>query len=418
MPWRACFVDASSTALESLGRRVERRPVELRRGREGERAALARLGALSFGNEVSSWEEYYDPRRNPRLDPEGVYVVEEDGAVRATATVLPLEAYVEGRPVPLGGVAAVNTHPAYRRRGYAGALMRLVLARMQEEGVHLSALWPFAHAFYRAYGWELAGESLSYRLRPTELPASPEQRRVREYREEDLPRMIELCAEEMARHPLAVARSEAHWRGWLRGEKNAAAVYERGGGIEGYLLYEMTPWREDREPHRTLAVHELVARTPEARAGLLSLLVTQDPLVFGVRMTTPRGEPLHPHLASSHVRVEVEPEFMLRLVDVEGALGLLDLAAGPPLVLEVADDGIPENTGAYTIGEGEVARGEEAEARVSLDVRQLAQLYAGYLPARELARHGRIRASSPDALDLLDALFPPGDPYISPPDHF
>ena len=392
--------------------------MELRRGREGDRAVLARLGALSFGNEVSSWEEYYDPRRNPRLDPDGVYVVEEDGAVRATATVLPLEAYVEGRAVEMGGVAAVNTHPAYRRRGYAGALMRLVLARMREEGVHLSALWPFAHAFYRAYGWELAGESLSYRLGPAELPASPEQRRVREYRGEDLPRAMELYAEEMARHPLAVARSEVHWRAWLRREKNAAAVYEREGRVEGYLLYEMTPWREDREPHRTLRVHELVARTPEAREGLLSLLAAQDPLVFGVRLNTPRGEPLHPHLDSSYVRVEVEPEFMLRLVDVEGALGLLDLAADPPLVLEVADDGIPENTGAYTVGEGGLARGEEAEARVSLDVRQLAQLYAGYLPARELARHGRVRASSPAALELLDALFPPRDPYVSPPDRF
>lgn len=392
--------------------------MELRGYREEDRGALGRLGSLAFGGSPAEWEEYYDPIKNPRLDPSWVSVVEEDGEARASATVLPLEAYVEGRAVGMGGVAAVNTHPAYRRRGYAGALMRLVLARMREEGVHLSALWPFAHAFYRAYGWELAGESLSYRLRPTDLPASREQRRVREYREEDLSRVMELCAEEMARHPLAVARSEAHWRGWLRREKNAAAVYERDGDIEGYLLYEMTPWREDRDPHRTLAVHELVARTPEARAGLLSLLATQDPLVFGVKVATPRGEPLHPHLASSHVRVEVEPEFMLRLVDVEGALGLLDLASDPPLVLEVSDDGIPENTGAYTIGEGEVARGEEAEARVSLDVRDLARLYAGYLPARELARHGRIGPSSPDALEILDALFPPGDPYISAPDHF
>ncbi|MEW6635960.1 MAG: GNAT family N-acetyltransferase [Actinomycetota bacterium] len=392
--------------------------MELRRGREGDRGTLARLGALSFGNEVSSWEEYYDPGRNPRLDPRGVYVVEEDGGVRATATVLPLEVYVDGRAVEMGGVAAVNTHPAYRRRGYAGELMRLVLARMREEGRMLSVLWPFAHAFYRTYGWELAGESLSYRIGPTDLPTSEEQRRVRAYREEDLPRMMDLYAEEMARHPLAVVRGEAYWRWWMSRDGREAAIYERDAKIEGYILYEMTRWREEREPHRTLAVSELITRTPEARAGLISFLAAQDPLVFGVRMSTPRGEPLHPYLASSHIKVEVEPEFMLRLVDVEGALRLLDLAADPPLVLEVSDGGIPENAGSYTVGDGEISSGTEAEMRVSLDVRQLACLYAGYLPARELARHGLIRPNYPEALEVLDALFPVGDPYISEPDHF
>ena len=79
---------------------------------------------------------------------------------------------------------------------------------------------------------------------------------------------------------------------------------------------------------------------------------------------------------------------------------------------------MPENAGEYTVGEGEVIRGAEAGERVSLDVRQLAQLYAGYLPAWDLARHGLIEASSPEALDLLDTLFPQGDPWLSGPDHF
>ena len=65
-----------------------------------------------------------------------------------------------------------------------------------------------------------------------------------------------------------------------------------------------------------------------------------------------------------------------------------------------------------------MVRGTEVEARVELDVRQLAQLYAGYLPARQLADHGLLRASSSEALELLEAYFPVGDPWVSPPDHF
>jgi predicted acetyltransferase len=109
---------------------------------------------------------------------------------------------------------------------------------------------------------------------------------------------------------------------------------------------------------------------------------------------------------------------MLRLTDVEGALGHLNRKSGGPLVLEVADDVIPENAGEYTLGTGGVVRGAEAGERVALDVRQLAQLYAGYLPARQLARHGLLEASSPAALDLLEEVFPTGDPMLFVPDHF
>jgi len=70
----------------------------LRGYREEDRGAVARLAAGSLGGSVEGWEEHYDPEKNPRLDPEQVYVVEEDGVVRATAAVLPLEVFVDGAP--------------------------------------------------------------------------------------------------------------------------------------------------------------------------------------------------------------------------------------------------------------------------------------------------------------------------------
>jgi len=391
--------------------------LEVRGYREGDGGSLARLSAAAFGESVAYWEGYYEGR-NPRVDPDLVRLIVEDGGVRASATVLPLEVFVGGRLAPMGGIAAVATDPAYRRRGFAGELMRAVLQAMREREIHLSMLWPFAHVFYRVYGWELAGEAVSYTLKPTDLPTSPEQRRVRAYREEDLPRMAGLLGKEASEHSCCVRRSEGRWREVLARDDWWAAVYEREGGMEGYLLYRMSGWREDREPHRTLAVQELVWSSAEAREALISLLAAQDPLVFEIEHHTPRGEPLHPYLRSSYVRAEVEPEFMLRIVDVEGALKLLDVAVDEPLVLEISDDVIEENAGSYTVAGGEVVRGTEAEERVALDVRRLAQLYAGYLPARQLARHGLLEANSPGALELLEALFPVDDPWVYPPDHF
>ena len=65
-----------------------------------------------------------------------------------------------------------------------------------------------------------------------------------------------------------------------------------------------------------------------------------------------------------------------------------------------------------------MARGVQAQDRMTLEVRQLAQLYARYLPARQLVRHGLIRPGAARALELLEEFFPPSDPWPFPPDHF
>jgi len=380
--------------------------------------ALVRLGVAAFGGSVSDWEEHFDPDQNPRLDPEWVYVIEEDGEPRASVTVLPMEVFVDGEPRPMGGVSAVMAHPAYRRRGYAGEMMRAALHGMRERDFHLSLLSPFAHPFYRSFGYELATEAVEYTLEPTDLPTSPEQSRLRAYREGDLPAMMALLEAEAAEHQLSARRGEAHWRKTLARKDVEAVVYEGEGAVEGYLLYKISDWRQEREPPRHLQVEELIAGTRGAREGLLSFMAALDPDAFRVKHWTSRGDPLHPYLRSSYVNAKVEPDQMLRLVDVEGALRFLDRATDEPLVLEVADDVIPENAGEYTVGGGGVFRGAEAAEKVALDVRQLARLYAGYLPARRLARRGLVRPRSTEALERLEALFPVGDPCLFAPDHF
>jgi predicted acetyltransferase len=267
------------------------------------------------------------------------------------------------------------------------------------------------------FGYELATEAIEYRLKPADLPTSPEQSHLRAYREEDLSSLMALYTGEAKEHRLCVRRSEGHWKKCLSEKDTDAAVYERDGDVEGYILYKISGWQE-RDPRRTLSVEEIVAGTPRAREALFSFMAGLDPLVYGIKLYTPRGEPLHPYLKSSHVDAKIDPDQMLRLVDVEGALGYLQRTPEAPLVLDVSDDVIPENAGEYTVADGNVVRGAEAGESVSLDVRQLAQLYAGYLPTSNLARHGLIQASSPEALDLLEALFPVGDPWLFGPDHF
>ncbi|MDP8945981.1 MAG: hypothetical protein M3N03_08635, partial [Actinomycetota bacterium] len=61
--------------------------MKLRRYREGDIGALARLGVAAFGGSVSDWEKNFDPSQNARLDLEQVHIIEEDGEARASTTV-------------------------------------------------------------------------------------------------------------------------------------------------------------------------------------------------------------------------------------------------------------------------------------------------------------------------------------------
>ncbi len=152
------------------------RGVRIREYREGDLKDLVRShGAV--GGEADHLRWYY--LENPRVDLDLVYVAEVAGRARSTARIVPLEVCVDGNVVPVGGIATVATHPAYRRRGLAGALTRHALYELRERGIHLSLLHPFAHAFYRRYGFELATEGIEYTLKPTDLPTSPEQECVR-----------------------------------------------------------------------------------------------------------------------------------------------------------------------------------------------------------------------------------------------
>src|ERR671914_1027539 len=209
---------------------------------------------MALGGGVEYWEEeYYAPEKNPRLNAEQVYVLEEDGEIRASAAVLPLKVFVDGRPVQMGGVAAVATHAAYRRRGYAGELIRAALRGMRERNVHLSMLHPFAHSYYRRYGWELSTETIDYDLKPTDLPTSSEQKHVRAYWDRDLPRMMTLLEEEATRHPLFVRRGEGRWRQIFACGEQEAAVYDVEGRVEGYLLYKQA---QGDSPPRVLTLSE------------------------------------------------------------------------------------------------------------------------------------------------------------------
>lgn len=85
--------------------------------------------------------------------PGGVHVISEiDGVVVAHASVVPRALELAGRPVNVGYVEAVATHPAHGGRGLGSAVMREIGFLIAERH-ELGALSTGIHAFYERLGW-------------------------------------------------------------------------------------------------------------------------------------------------------------------------------------------------------------------------------------------------------------------------
>ncbi len=99
----------------------------------------------------------------------------------------------------------------------------------------------------------------------------------------------------------------------------------------------------------------------------------------------------------------VEDETWLRLLDVPAALAARSYASGDPVVIEVTDDLLPENSGSYRIGADGIER-TEAPAELRSSVADLAAAYLGGTRFSALAAAGRVLGSA-EAVARADVLF-------------
>ncbi|HEX5948841.1 MAG TPA: GNAT family N-acetyltransferase [Actinomycetota bacterium] len=80
------------------------------------------------------------------------FLLEKDGRIHSHASVVERELHAGDRPLLTGYVEAVATWPAYRRRGFATAVMREVGAHI-DRTFPLGALATGLPGFYEPLGW-------------------------------------------------------------------------------------------------------------------------------------------------------------------------------------------------------------------------------------------------------------------------
>lgn len=405
------------------------KPAEFRRLTHADLEMSMRLFEYAFQLERTDEEREEEMKQTVPDWTWGAFV---DGRLAAQVVQIPLEVYIQGRKLGMGGIGGVSSWPEARRGGLVAGLLARIIRAMKEDGQAISFLAPFSFAFYRKYGWEMAIDRKKYTV-PSHLWPVPAKEQVpgtveRMPRDEvGLIRELGPVYEQYAaRYNGTVSRTPDWWakRVIRRKRDGEFAVYrDEAGRIAGYLQY--------RVKQREVTVLEFVALTPQAERALWRFIALHDSMAERAVLYVSVDDGLSFMGAEPRFRQETEPYFMARIVDMEAflaAYAFATLADRPvrwaehrPAVfaLEVEDAQAPWNNGRFRVAVDEEGRAEVVRPAGDVDERWLIRgtiqaftaLFTGYRRAAELARLGRLSGSG-DALALADALLAARTPFL------
>jgi predicted acetyltransferase len=345
-------------------------------------------------------------------DPERTVGVREDGELVATGCVMSRELTVPGATLPVAGVSGIGVVPGHTRRGHLRKVMRRLLDDARDAGEPVAALWASEGAIYGRFGFGLATRAVRYdvhldrvSLRPD--LAVPETPPAVLAPDRALERIRPVFERVRAGVPGVLDRRGAWWEKRIHdpehqrdGAAPLRAAVQAGpdGEPAGYALFAGKAGWDDHGPAGSVTVRELVAETPEARAGLWRFLIGLD-LVRTLRWRlAPEHDPLdHMTTGNDALNRRVGDGLFVRLLDADAALSARSYATDVDLVLEVDDPFCPWNSGRHRLRDGR-CEPTDAPADLALGAEALGAIYLGGTPLTALAAAGRVRELRPGAL--------------------
>ncbi len=380
--------------------------MEIRKLTTEENLAADRLESLSFVFPLPDDSE--QKKEKPYLaDRWGSF--EEDGQLSATFTNHDLPIFFDGSAVTARGVGGVASDPISRGKGNIRALIHHVLTLDREQGALFSALYPFSHAFYRKFGYELCHELIRATF-PTESlrvfrTDDPPQARMLDPKE-NLDVLYPLYTAFAKQYNLAIARDARTWKRIAIGDpykvKDYGYVLSRGGQDVGYVIFRYRP--QDQPLVRTLCVWDYAFVDQQAFFDLMSFLYRFAAQAKDVEMYVPGNLPLSSLFVNPYmIKIDVFARQMARVLNVEKVLLAMRHPQGEGTYsIYVEDPFLPDNEGGYRVTYADrravsVTRCD-GDTDLRLSVQTLAQLTLGYLGLGQATFKPDVRISGNEAV--------------------
>lgn len=319
-----------------------------------------------------------------------------DGRLASRLTLLPLQVYVQGIPMRMGGIEAVATWPEYRRTGMVAALLRHSLSVMRQSGQTFSFLHPFDYAFYAKYGWTPLSDYKKYEIAKNKLPSFSHAEG--HWVETADWSMLQPVYEAYARQFNGMlVRSEEWWERRVMAKRGRTMIYrDASGAAAGYIRYMVTG--------RVMQIQELVHLDERARKAIWQFIAKHDSMIDKVTVKAPIADDLPHQWDDPRIKQEIVPFFMARIVDASEFLRQYRFAkADRPhrFALHVTDEHAAWNARTFDVhispnGEATVHTDVTAtdEAGLHCDIRTLTAMMIGSRRPSWLEGVGRLSAPS------------------------
>jgi predicted acetyltransferase len=358
-------------------------------------------------------------------------VLEEDGEIKAGLRIIYPDLWLGQGKVKMAGISSVATPPQHRRQGCINRLLEAVMREHREAGYNISTLYPFYFPFYKKFGYELAANSKKIKVKMSALQKfRPKAKgRWREISHADW-QILNVLYESYCRGNFGlITRSEFRWswailRQRLKDTKHAYVWYNQEGEARAYVIYNMHTIKDwDRE----MQIQEMVWRDYTARHEVLAFLANHDSQAEAVIWETNPDDAFFALLDDPREAEQtLSPGYMLRILDAKKALLERSWQVHTPsaFTLTLTDKLLEWNNLTLRIEAiGHKIQIEtlpqDYKSGLSCDIRQLAQLYAGYLSPVKLAELGLLDVRSELDLMAAQSLFSPsGQPTAFMADYF
>jgi predicted acetyltransferase len=383
--------------------------------------AFEEAGRRAFHDEGHPADVELDMRTT---EPERALVVRAGGQIVGTTAALTQRITVPGGGVvPVAAVCAVGVVPGHTRQGHLTRLMRRQLDDIRAGGEPLAVLYASEGAIYGRFGYGLSTRATTFELQlpgARVRPSAPRPaRRARQLDVTDaLPAMRAVYDTVRTGQPGMLERTDIWW------ERRTYDPEHRRGGIgvlravvqdgddgepAGYAMYHAKSDWDELGPSGKVTLRELIAATPEARAGLWDYLTSLGLMRTLRWVRAPDHDPLPVLLQNADgLTNRVGWGLWARVVDARAALAARGYAAPLDVVLELDDAFLPANAGRHRLtwdGDAATCEPTDAPADLALDAEALGAAYLGGTPLETLAAAGRVRELRPGALTAAAAAF-------------
>ncbi len=355
----------------------------------------------------------------------------EDGEMKACLRLIFPRLWLGYGSLPAPGFTSVATPPENRRQGSINRMLTTVLKELRESGYPITTLYPFYFPFYKKFGFDLVSQTNEVKVNINQFQkfkpkVKGKWKAITQEQWEVVNSMYdEYCAGKFGR----LSRDKEWWeRQIFTGPKETPRLsylwYNEQGEARAYIFYR---FETVKDWERKMIIREMVWKDNAARNEVFAFIGNHDSQTKSVEWATSADDEVFALLDDPReAECKLEPGYMLRILDAAMALEQRPWSPSGSGFFTIAlqDHLLEWNNVALRVevraGQAHVEKlANASEAKLSCDIRQLAQMYAGYLSPQKLYNLGMLESRDEAELAAAQNLFStPGQPAPQMNDFF